>query len=64
MDRVEQPFVHVDVDHLRAVLHLLARDFDRLGIVVGEDQLLERGAAGHIGAFADVDECGATGAGG
>ncbi len=37
MDRIEQAFVHVNVDHLRAVLHLLARDFDRLGVIVGED---------------------------
>ena len=29
VDRVEQPLVHVDVDHLRAILDLLARDLDR-----------------------------------
>ena len=56
---VEQRFVHVDVDHLRAVLHLLARDLDRAGVVAGEDQLLEGGRAGDVGAFADVDEGGA-----
>ena len=58
LDRVEQPLVHVDVDDLRAVLDLLARDFDRPGIVAREDQLLERGAAGDVGALADIDEAG------
>ncbi len=33
--RVEQALVHVDVDDLRAVLDLLARDLDGLGIVAG-----------------------------
>jgi hypothetical protein len=55
---VEQPLVHVDVDDLRAVLDLLARDFDCLGVVAREDQLLERGAAGNVGALADIDEAG------
>ena len=39
---VEQALVHVDVDDLRAVLDLLARDLDGGGVVAGEDQLLER----------------------
>ena len=30
---VEQALVHVDVDHLRAVLDLIARDLDRAGVV-------------------------------
>ena len=53
-----QAFVHVDVDHLRAVLHLLARDFDGGGIVAGHDQFLEARGAGDVGAFADIDEAG------
>jgi hypothetical protein len=31
---IEHRLVHVDVDHLRAALHLLARDRQRLGVVV------------------------------
>ncbi len=38
---VEQRLVHVDVDDLRAVLDLVARDLDRGVIVAGQDQLLE-----------------------
>ena len=55
---VEQPFVHVDVDHLRAILDLLASDLDGGFIVVVEDQLLEARRAGDIGAFTDIDEVG------
>jgi hypothetical protein len=58
LDRVEQAFVHVYVDDLRAVLDLLARDLYRLGVIAGENQLLERRRTGNIGAFADVDEAG------
>jgi hypothetical protein len=54
--RVEQPLVHVDVEHLRAALDLLARDLDRGGIVARHDQLLEARRAGDVGALADVDE--------
>src|SRR3546814_8582643 len=64
VNRVEQAFVHVDVDYLRAVLHLLARDFDGGGIVAGHDQLLELGRSGDVGAFADIDETGARKLGG
>src|SRR3546814_2102599 len=60
---VEQPFVHVDVDDLRAIFDLLARDLDRRGIIVGEDQLLERRGACDVGALADVDEGGGGGGG-
>ena len=54
--RVEHRFVHVDVDHLRAVLDLLARDAERPRIVAGEDQTRECPRARDVGAFADVDE--------
>jgi hypothetical protein len=57
---VEQAFVHVDVDDLRAVLDLLARDFDGGGVVAGHDQLLEGGGAGDVGALADIDESAET----
>ena len=53
---VEQTFVHVDVNHLRAILHLLACHFDGSCIIAGHDQFLEGGRAGDIGAFTDIDE--------
>ena len=56
--RVEQAFIHVDVDNLRAIFDLIARDLDRGFIIAREDQLLEPGAAGNIGALADIDEAG------
>jgi len=54
--RVEHRLVHVDVDHLRAVLHLLARDFDGSGVIAAEDQLRECARAGDVRPFANVDE--------
>ena len=53
---VEQCLVDVDVDDLRAVLDLVARDLDRRVIVAGEDQLLEPRGSGDVAALADVDE--------
>ena len=53
---IEQGLVHVDVDDLRAVLDLVARDLDRGVIVAREDQLLELGGTGDIRTLADVDE--------
>ena len=44
------------VDDLRAARDLLARHFERAGIVVGLDQAAELRRARHVGAFADVDE--------
>ena len=55
---VQQTFVHVDVQHLGAVLDLLTRDHYRLVVAVVLDQLLELRAAGDVGALADVDEVG------
>ncbi len=53
---VEQALVHVDVDDLGAVLHLLAGDVERgLEVALG-DQPAELGRAGDVGALADVDE--------
>ena len=54
--RVEHALVHVDVDDLRAVRHLLARDIHGGRVIAGLDQLAKLGRAGHIGALADVDE--------
>src|SRR5699024_1641858 len=53
---IDQALVHVDVQDLRAVGDLLAGDFNRLVEAVLLDQLLEPGAAGDVGALADVDE--------
>src|SRR5690606_36691427 len=54
--RIDQALIHVHVEDLRPVLHLLARDFHRLGVALLLDQLAELRAAGDVGALADVDE--------
>jgi hypothetical protein len=56
LDAVDQAVVHVDVDDLRAVLHLLEGDFERFAVFVVLDQATELRRAGDVGAFADVDE--------
>src|SRR5690606_3068924 len=53
---IDQALVHVDVEDLGTAGHLLAGDLDRLVEAVVLDQLLEPGAAGDVGALADVDE--------
>ena len=55
---VEHPFVHVDVNDLRAVVHLLPGDGQRGLVIALQDQLLELRRAGDIGALADIDEVG------
>ncbi len=54
--RIQQALVHVDVDDLRAIGDLVARDLERGRIVAGLDQLAEFRRAGDIGALADVHE--------
>ena len=54
--RIDEALVHVDVDDLRAVRDLVARDDERAGIVAGGDELAELGRAGDVGALADIDE--------
>ena len=56
LDAVDQAVVHVDVDDLGAVLHLVASDVERRGVVVLLDQPAELGRAGDVRALADVDE--------
>ena len=56
LSRVEHRLVHVDVDYLGAVFHLLARDLQRLVELLVQDQPGEGFRAGHIGALADVHE--------
>src|SRR5690606_33309911 len=53
---VEHALVHVDVDDLGAVFHLLARDGERRLVVLRLDQLAEFRRAGDVGALADIDE--------
>src|SRR5690606_26099128 len=55
---VDEAFVEVDVDHLRAVLHLLAGYAYGLLVVAILDQPPEKRAAGDIRALTDVDEVG------
>ena len=54
--RVEQAFVHVDVEDLRAVLHLRARNAQRGGVVVRLDEFAKLRRAGDVRSLADVDE--------
>ena len=56
--RVEHGVVHVDVDHLGAVVHLLAGDLEGGGEVAVQDQLPEAGRTGHVAALAHVHEAG------
>ncbi len=53
---VEHAFIHVDIDDLRAVFDLLARDRQRIVVAAFENHLGKRARAGHVGAFTDVDE--------
>mmetsp|Transcript_55188 Transcript_55188/g.146427 ORF Transcript_55188/g.146427 Transcript_55188/m.146427 type:complete len:1471 (+) Transcript_55188:155-4567(+) len=53
---VEQALVHVDVDHLRARLGLVARDLERLVVLAVEDELLVLHRARNVAPLADVHE--------
>ncbi len=53
---IQQPFVHVDVDDLGAVLDLVARHLQGGGVIACGHQLAEFGGACDVGALADVDE--------
>jgi hypothetical protein len=54
--RIEHRLVHVDVDDLRAVLHLLPRHGQRIVVAAFEDHAGEGFGAGDVGALANVDE--------
>ena len=56
--RVQQAFIHVNVDNLRAIFDLVACHLNRGFIIACEDQLFELGTACDIGALADIDEAG------
>lgn len=53
---IDQAFIHVDIDNLGAIDHLIARDIKSGGKVTGLDQLAEPGRAGDVGALTDIDE--------
>ena len=53
---IEHRLIHIDVDHLRAVFHLLARHHQRLIVLAIQNHARKRTRAGDIGALADVDE--------
>ena len=53
---VEHALVHVDVDDLGAVFHLLPCHRKRVVVAAFEDHPGERLRAGDVGTFADVDE--------
>jgi hypothetical protein len=56
VDAVEQPLVHVDVEHLGAGFDLVPRNGKRRRIVAVGDQLAEAGGPSDVGAFTDIDE--------
>ena len=62
--RVQQAFIHVDVDDLGAIFNLVARHLYCGFIIACEDQLFELGATRDIGALADIDEAGRGSGGG
>ena len=53
---VDEAVVHVDVDDVGAVLHLLVCDGEGLLVVPVDDGLLEDAGSGHVAALAEVDE--------
>ena len=53
---IKQALVHVDVDHLRAAIDLLARDRQGGRIVAGGNQFAKLCGAGDVGALADIHE--------
>ena len=55
---VEHGLIHVDIDDLCAVLHLLARDIEGGLEFALHDQLLETRRSGHVRTLADINEPG------
>ena len=55
---VQHPFVHVDVEDLRAAFHLLPGHAHRFLVVAREDEPGELRRAGDVGPFPDVNEVG------
>ncbi len=53
---VEQALIHVDVDDLGAIRHLVTRNIERFGKLAVLDQLAKLCRARDIGPLADIDE--------
>ena len=53
---IEQGFVEVDVNQVGSVLHLLTCNGKRSVEIVAEDELLELGRTGDVGALPDHQE--------
>ena len=53
---IQQPVVHVDVDDLRPVFHLLAGNLQGFFVFLLVNQAEELARAGHVAAFAHVDK--------
>ena len=53
---IEHPFIHIDIDDLRAALYLLQRDFQRFVIFFFFNEAFEFGRAGHVSPLAYVHE--------
>ena len=54
--RVEHALIHVDVDDLRAIVHLVASNLDRGSIVVGLNQTPKSCRSRYIAALTHIDE--------
>ena len=54
--RVQQTVIEVNVQHQRAVLHLLACDAYRLLVILLLDEAQELAAARHVTTLADIDK--------
>ena len=55
---VQQPLVHVHVQDLRAILHLLAGYGHRVLVPIPADETPESRRSGHVSPLSDVDEVG------
>ncbi len=55
-DAVNHPFVHANINDLRAVLDLLARNGERGLIIAGLDELRKLGRTRDVRALADVQK--------
>ena len=52
--RIQHAFIHIDVDDLGAVLHLLQRNLQSSGEIAIDNQTFEFGGAGDIAALAHI----------
>ena len=55
---IDQAFVHINVNDLRAIGDLVARDLERRREIAGRDQFAKPSRPSDIGALAHIDEAG------